>query len=197
MNDRKKLSVDECIEGLQWKVLRAIEDNSGVSLYVRLIVIRTETGIKDKLASAEGESTYEHTFTGRLLESLLYEECVEYKRYGGNRVWCITDKGSEKHERINETQRCDLEDFIYGLEEVLLDAMIELRGGSDYIRLKHIADKCGFEDKLPNIAGEPVFNNYFTHTLLHYLLRERRVHKSRTRRGEWKLTDSELQKRQK
>ena len=40
MNDRKKLSVDECIEGLQWKVLRAIEDNSGVSLYLRLIIIR-------------------------------------------------------------------------------------------------------------------------------------------------------------
>ena len=199
MNDTRKLSIDECIEGLKWKVLRAIEDNSsfGVS-YVRLIVIRTETGIKDKLASAEGEGTYEHTFTGRLLENLLYEECVEYQRYAGrNRVWRTTDKGSEKLERINENQPYNLEDFIYGLEEVLLDTMIELGGGSGYIRLKYIADKCGFEDKLPNVAGEPVFNNYFTHTLLHYLLREKRVHKSLTRPGEWKLTDSELQKRQK
>ena len=94
MNDTKRLSVDECIEGLKRKVLRAIEDNSSLGVsYVRLIVIRTETGIKDKLASAEGEPTYDHTFTGRLLESLLYEGCVEKRFYAGNRrEWRTTDR---------------------------------------------------------------------------------------------------------
>ncbi len=196
MNDTKKLSIDECIEGLKWKVLRAIEDNSSFGSYVRLITIRTETGIKDKLTSAEGEQTYDHTFTSRLLEDLLYEGCVEYRYYAGNRrEWRITDKGSAKHERINENQSYDLEDFIYGLEEVVLESMIELGGGRDYIRLKDIADKCGFEDKLRRVAGQPKYKNYFTHTLLHYLLREKRVHTIRP--GEWKLTDSELQNRTK
>ena len=195
MNDMKKLDVDTCIEGLKWKVLRVID--SGFS-YVRLLDIRTDTGIKDKLASAEGEQTYEHWFTNRLLGDLQYEGCAEYRLYAGNRrEWHTTDKGSAKHERINENQPYDLEDFIYGLEEVILDSMIELGGGRDYIRLKDIADKCGFEDKLRRVAGEPPYNNAFTHTILHYLLRERRVHKSLRRPGEWKLTDSELQKRRK
>lgn len=197
MNDMKRLSIDECIEGLKWKVLRILDERYGYA-YVRLIDIRTETGIKDKLASAEGEGTYDHFFTGRLLESLLYEGCVEKRFYAGNRrEWRITDRGSEKHMLINETQQCDLEEFIYGLEEVILDSMIELGGDSAYIRLKYIADKCGFEDKLHRVAGEPAYNNYFTHTLLHYLLRERRVDKHPIRPGVWKVTSRELQKRRK
>ncbi len=193
MNDMKRLSIDECIEGLKWKILRVLDDSS---VYVRLIDIRTETGIKEKLASAEGEDTYEHWFTNRLLEDLLYEECVEYQYYTGNRKqWGITDKGSKKHMLINETQKCDLEDFIYGLEEVLLDSMIELGGDNDYIRLRDIVNKCGFEDKLRRVVGEPRYNNAFTHTLLHYLLRERRVNKHPIRRGAWKVTGRELQKR--
>ena len=198
MSDMKRLSIDECIEGLKWKVLRALEDNAGFSSYVRLIVIRIETGIKDKLASVEGEKTYDHFFTGRLLESLLYEGCVEKRFYAGNRrEWRTTDKGSEKHMLINETQQWDLEDFIYGLEETLLDSMIELGGDSNYIRLRDIVNKCGFEDKLHRVEGEPEYNNYFTHTILHYLLREKRVHKSPIPREGWKITDAELHKRRK
>ena len=52
-------------------------------------------------------------------------------------------------------------------------------------------------DLRPRVEGMPEFNNAFTHTILHYLLRERRVHKSFKRPGEWKLTDSELQNRTK
>ena len=191
-----KLDIETCINGLKWKVLRALEDNAGFSSYVRLIVIRTETGIKDKLASAEGEQTYDHFFTGRLLESLLHEGCVEKRFYAGNRrEWRTTCKGSEKHMLINETQQWDLEDFIYGLEETLLDSMIEIGGDRDYIRLKDIVNRCGFEDKLHRVEGEPDFNNFFTHTILHYLLREGRVQKSVTQQGKWRIADAELQKR--
>ena len=85
MSDMKRLSIDECIEGLKWKVLRALEDNAAFSSYVKLIVIRTETGIKEKLASAEGADTYEHWFTNRLLGDLLHEGCVEKRFYASNK----------------------------------------------------------------------------------------------------------------
>ena len=172
----------------------AKEETKLQGLYVRLLVIRTNSGIKDKLATAEDEHDFDHTFTSKLLEYLLYEECVEYRFSGRRKDWRITYKGLQKRRIDAEKQEGDLDAYIYGLTETILDAMAELGGTEDYIRLREIANKCGFEDKLPRVESMPQYNNFFTHTLLYYLLGEMRVEKSLELPGCWKIADEELQK---
>jgi hypothetical protein len=96
---------------------------------------------------------------------------------------------------MNDTKKLDVETCIHGLAETVLDVLVETGKGGDYTRLKEIADKSGIEDKLATVKGMPDFGNAFTSTLLMYLLREERVEKSLTRPGQWKIVDSEYQKR--
>ena len=195
MNDTKKWDVETCISGLTEIVLDVLakEEVKHPGEYVKLKDIREKSGIKDKLATVESESSLEHMFTSKILEHLLREERVEKntKRRG---YWKITDKGLQKHQ-MDTTQEWDLETCIHGLAETVLDVLVETGKGGDYTRLKEIADKSGIEDKLARVESEPKFGHAFTSTLLMYLLRERRVEKSLTRPGQWKIIDSEYQKR--
>lgn len=48
MNSMKRLDVETCINGLKWIVLDVLAEEEAklLSLYVRLLVIRTNSGIK-------------------------------------------------------------------------------------------------------------------------------------------------------
>ena len=194
MDTTEKLDIETCIEGLKWIVrdVLAKEEAKRSGQYVRLLDIRVESGIKDKLAAPEDQASLEHAFTLKILEYLLFEEYVE-KRRTQNGYWKITDEGLSEHQ-IDATQEWDLDTCIHGLAEIVLDVLVETGHTGDYMQLKDIADKSGIEDKLIAVEDMPAFKNAFTSTLLMYLLREKRVHKSRIRAGHWKITDEEFQK---
>ena len=195
MNDTKKWDVETCISGLTEIVLDVLakEEVKHPGEYVKLKDIREKSGIKDKLATVESESSLEHMFTSKILEHLLREERVEKTlndedtgksptRDSRNIRWMLHKNGP-------------LKPVYTGLAETVLDVLVETGKGGDYTRLKEIADKSGIEDKLATVEGMPDFGNAFTSTLLMYLLREERVEKSLTRPGQWKIADSEYQKR--
>ena len=163
--------------------------------YVKLEVIREKSGIKDRLASPDGESDFDHMFVSRLLWDLLDMDYVENcdKGRGKRKIWYWRITEYRFSEYTLGPRPPDLEIHASILEEAVLDVLEETGITGEYMQLKDIAKACGFEDALNRVKGQPYFGNGFTNTILMHLLREERVDKRPN--GKWKMTEAEFQKR--
>lgn len=199
MNRVKRLDVETCINGLKWIVFEALMDETSEfedSKYATLLPIRENRGIKDRLRSPEDEHDFDHMLVSRLLESLLHEGFVETLFMNTRRYWKVNLEGVlEYQSRLCQVEKFELDAYINGLEEIVLDVLEKTGKNGEYLRLRDIAGETGIEDELVRVEGLPDLSNGFTNTILMSLLRENRVHKHPTRRGAWRIADSEMRRR--
>lgn len=195
MNDRQKLGVETCIEGLAWIILDVLarENAKRPQEYVKLKDIREKSGIRDKLNPFKDANEFEHMFTTKILRYLSNEGNDEKSSVLPGR-WRITEKGLEDY-RMCDRQELDLETCIYGLEEAILDVLLVTGRTGNYMPLSTVADLTRIESKIAAGDRKNYFKDAFTHALLKYLLNEGRVEEG-PERGQWKIADSEYQKRQ-
>ena len=196
MNDEH---IRNCLDDLGVIILDVLakEESKRPSGYVKLVVIRKKTGIKDRLASPDDEHDFDHMFVNGLLWDLLYMDYVENcdKGKGARKEWYWKITEYRFSEYFLGAPPPDLELCVSGLEKAVLDVLEETQITGNYMRLRDIANACGFEDVLNRVEGQPNLTNGFTNTILMHLLREGRVHKHPIPDGKWKMTDAEFQKR--
>lgn len=191
MNDEH---IRNCLDDLGLIILDVLakEESKRPGGYVKLDDIREKSGIKDRLASPDDEDDFDHMFVDKLLWDLFYMDYVEN---------CEKGKGARKrwYWKITEYRFSEyflglplpyLEICVSMLEEAVLDVLEETGITGDYMRLRDIANACGFEDALNRVEWQPLFTNGFTNTILMHLLLEKRVYKHPIQRGKWKITDA-------
>ena len=198
MNNIGVLNVKTCIDGLKWIVFEAVmqetfpyEDDK----HAKLLSIREGSGIKDRLAPPEKNKNFDHMLVSRLLECLLYDDFVYTTSFGKKKtVWTVTIGGVVEY-RSRTIENLGLDAYVNGLEEAVLNVLEATADTGMYMQLKDIASKTGIEDELVRVESQPLFTNGFTNTILMHLLLEKRVDRDPDRRGFWKITDSEMQRR--
>lgn len=195
MNDTEFLDVKTCVDGLKWIVFEALMQETSPfedRQYARLLTIRENSGIKDKMRSPEDEHDFDHMLVSRLLECLLHEGFVETLFINTRRIWKVSLKGVLEY-KTRPVEKLELDACINGLVEAVLDVLEKTGKDDEYMQLRDIARETRIEDELVRVEGLPDLYNGFTNTILMSLLRENRVHKHPIRRGAWKIADSEIE----
>ena len=207
MNDTKKWDVETCMSGLKDVILDVLVEPKRKREWLGPAEICRRTGIDDLLYATEQKENFKGVFTRVLLVKILDEERVLGEKRGPLRngepalSWQLTDE--EFQERLTYVKKPDamsvvwgiiLKSSIDGLQDIILDLLVEAKEKEDYTRLRDIRERSGIAEQFP--TETPGRIGFFVSALLIDLLNAERVDKhGHGYWSYWTITDAEFQKR--
>ena len=158
--------------GLKEIVLNALVEPKGKGEWLGPSKIRYIAGIDHHLIAANPQKNFKNFFVRALLFKLREDGRVLGEEKGPIRngkptlVWQLTDAEFQKHQ-IDATQKLDVETYIEGIEDTVLDVLVETRGKKEEagMSLKVITERTGILQQLEGTEESNMPRN-FTYALL-------------------------------